>query len=179
MAYGKKIPLSVGERAHIELPFSEVNMHMGIAGKIWPVELLENGMAQIYDGNSDNKFSFPVTANEAGIFRDGSGGFYCYGTYAQNAPAECEIEGCGKSVCECGSVYCHFHTHELPPPNVNVWGTRKSDINPDEFCQDCEHPIPGHYDNCPFHPRNREEDGAYPETDMPTFGTHSEPDSEW
>lgn len=31
----------------------------------------------------------------------------------------------------------------------NVWGTDKSFINEDEFCVECEHSVPGHYNNCP------------------------------
>lgn len=32
---------------------------------------------------------------------------------------------------------------------VNMWGSRKSDINADEYCQDCEREVPWHYDKCP------------------------------
>lgn len=37
-----------------------------------------------------------------------------------------------------------------PGPERNIWGTLKSDIDPDEYCQDCEADIRrGHYDTCP------------------------------
>lgn len=31
----------------------------------------------------------------------------------------------------------------------NMWGTRRSDINPAEYCRECEHTTGGHYDMCP------------------------------
>lgn len=73
----------IGETVDIELPHSEVCIHMGVAGKVRPVTLLANTrpdgttsypMAQIH--NLDGTlFSFPITYGEAGIFRDG-GEFY-------------------------------------------------------------------------------------------------------
>lgn len=37
-----------------------------------------------------------------------------------------------------------------PAPERNIWGTLKSDIDPNEYCQDCEADIRrGHYDTCP------------------------------
>jgi hypothetical protein len=76
-------PLSIrpGEIAEIELPFSEVCMHMRVAGQRMMVELLASGeedprggsnvsyAAQIYDGTL-NKMGAPVTLGEAGIFRN-------------------------------------------------------------------------------------------------------------
>ena len=49
----------------LEMPWSEVCMHMKIAGTIMLGELLPNGMVQLYtlDGA---QFSFPITAGEAG-----------------------------------------------------------------------------------------------------------------
>lgn len=83
-----RIYLCPGERAHVELPYSEVCMHLGVAGRILPVELLENGMVQLYDGD-DRKISFPITRSEAGFhFGESVGGWYCEGTYAMNPPAE-------------------------------------------------------------------------------------------
>ena len=34
---------------------------------------------------------------------------------------------------------------------LNVWGTKKSEINADEFCVECEREVPSHYDNCPLY----------------------------
>jgi hypothetical protein len=38
--------------------------------------------------------------------------------------------------------------------NKNVWGDDKDDVDGEEFCKECEHPIPGHYTNCPLHRSN-------------------------
>lgn len=106
-----------GERVHVELPFSEVCMHLRIAGRTLPVEWLGNGMVQVYDGD-DRKLSFPITAGEAGFhFNNSVGAWECWGMYAPNPPAECGITECHNPVCDCGSAFCHFHTHELPPPD--------------------------------------------------------------
>jgi hypothetical protein len=65
-------PTGVPEDARLlEMPFSEVCMHMRIAGKpMWaapcPVERDPRGqMAQLYDLEG-RKFSFPITRGEAG-----------------------------------------------------------------------------------------------------------------
>lgn len=65
--------VSIGERVRVRLPYSEVCMHLRVAGQVREVEVLENG-AQILDENG-RRFSFPVTHGEAGIFRD-AGGLY-------------------------------------------------------------------------------------------------------
>jgi hypothetical protein len=81
-------PLSIrpGERAEIELPFSEVCMHMKVAGKRLPVELVETPQylsehfsyhAQIFDADG-NKMGAPVTLGEAGIYRTDANFFYHY-----------------------------------------------------------------------------------------------------
>lgn len=31
----------------------------------------------------------------------------------------------------------------------NIWGTEKSDIDPAEYCPDCERAVPYHYGSCP------------------------------
>lgn len=49
----------------LELPYSEVMMHMRVAGQIFDVEILAHGMAQLWkDGR---RFSFPVLQGEAGV----------------------------------------------------------------------------------------------------------------
>lgn len=84
----RKLFLAPGERAHVELPYSEVCMHLRIAGRILPVEFLDNSMVQVYDGD-DKKISFPITAGEAGFhFDDNVGGYYCWGIYATNPPPD-------------------------------------------------------------------------------------------
>lgn len=62
-----------GERIKVRLPWSEVCMHMRVAGKIMDAELVENGTAiQLYDEEGD-AFSFPITLGEAGFYRMPSG----------------------------------------------------------------------------------------------------------
>lgn len=68
------LSIRVGETADVLLPYSEVCMHMRVAGKILPVTLIErNGYfaAQILD-ESGNRFGAPVTLGEAGIFQSGN-----------------------------------------------------------------------------------------------------------
>lgn len=71
----KEIPIVI---AHIDdvlhdtriltLPFSEVCMHMHVAGKQMKGRLCENGvMVQLYDDH-DRPFSAPITRGEAGWF---------------------------------------------------------------------------------------------------------------
>lgn len=49
----------------LELPFSEVCMHMKVAGKLMYGELVGEWMVQLYD-EVGRKFSFPITRGEAG-----------------------------------------------------------------------------------------------------------------
>lgn len=67
--------LSVGDRVRIELPYSEVCMHMRVAGQVFVVEVREHG-AQILNEDG-SPFSFPILHGEAGIFRDAAG-LYTY-----------------------------------------------------------------------------------------------------
>lgn len=57
--------IKIGETREMTLPYSEVCMHMRVAGKTMLVECLANG-AQLrnLDGSV---FSFPITHGEAGI----------------------------------------------------------------------------------------------------------------
>lgn len=57
-----------GDRVRVELPYSEVCMHMRLAGEVREIVVLEN-MAQILDTEGRN-YSFPVTYGEAGIYSD-------------------------------------------------------------------------------------------------------------
>lgn len=63
--------VSVGTVVNIQLPYSEVCMHLRVAGETRPVEILANG-AQILNWDGSN-FSFPVTHAEAGIYTDAQG----------------------------------------------------------------------------------------------------------
>lgn len=64
--------VNIGEPFTHEMPFSEVCMSMGIAGKRMQVMVLPTGMAQLYTA-SGARFSFPVTLGEAGIYSDNLG----------------------------------------------------------------------------------------------------------
>lgn len=59
-------PANVPDDAvRVELPFSEVCMHMRVAGRtMWVAPV--GTMAQIYDDDG-RKFSIPVTRGEAGL----------------------------------------------------------------------------------------------------------------
>lgn len=60
-------PDTVPESAvELKLPFSEVCMHMRVAGKPMFVEPLERNMAQLWTLNGE-KFSMAITSGEAGL----------------------------------------------------------------------------------------------------------------
>jgi hypothetical protein len=72
--------LSPGERVTIRAAYSEVCMHMRVAGTLMQVELLQSPQgyhsAQLYtmDGRM---FSAPITTGEAGLYWE-EGRYYCY-----------------------------------------------------------------------------------------------------
>jgi hypothetical protein len=78
--------VAAGVTVTVELPFSEVCMHMRVAGTVRPVRLQRatfgNGgeapgcVAQILNDDG-TPFSFPITTGEAGFFED-SNRFYTY-----------------------------------------------------------------------------------------------------
>ena len=58
----------VGDTVTVTLPYSEVCMHLKVAGKTREVAVLPNG-AQII-GPDGRLFSFPITHGEAGLTVD-------------------------------------------------------------------------------------------------------------
>jgi hypothetical protein len=67
---------SVGTHA---MPWSEVNMHMGIAGNTMGFEVVGtpgNEMVQLLLPDTGQPFSFPITPGEAGLYRDADGRLY-------------------------------------------------------------------------------------------------------
>lgn len=75
------VRVSPGEVVMLELPYSEVCMHMRVAGAVHEVELIHESrsglaMAQILDRDR-RPFGGPVTPGEAGIYSDNRG-FYAY-----------------------------------------------------------------------------------------------------
>lgn len=59
------------DSVNLMLPYSEVCMHLKVAGRTRPVEILPDGV-QIYNWDG-TKFSFPITHGEAGVFTDANG----------------------------------------------------------------------------------------------------------
>jgi hypothetical protein len=56
----------------LELPYSEVCMHLRVAGTRMRARLLPGGMVQLLDAGG-REFSFPITAGEAGLHHDHDG----------------------------------------------------------------------------------------------------------
>lgn len=74
----KRVVLRPGDTVEKVLPYSEVCMHLRVAGKRLKVRLGLNGRtAQIYDADG-KPYSFPVLAGEAGLHDNYDGTFYCY-----------------------------------------------------------------------------------------------------
>lgn len=59
--------LSPGQRRYVEMPFSEVCMHMRIAGRVMAAEIVGTAAIQLFDADTGDKFSAPITAGEAGF----------------------------------------------------------------------------------------------------------------
>jgi len=62
MSNDDRLKLSV----EVELPYSEVNMHMGIAGERWRVVPVVSHMAQLIRDDG-SMYSIPITRGEAGL----------------------------------------------------------------------------------------------------------------
>lgn len=77
-----RLSIRPGEIAEIELPYSEVCMHMRIAGNTMRVQLVKSNTTPSYYfarilRDDDTDYCAPINYGEAGIFRD-SAGFYHY-----------------------------------------------------------------------------------------------------
>jgi hypothetical protein len=59
----------------LQLPYSEVCMHLRVAGTRMRARLAPNGMVQLL-GPDGSPFSFPITAGEAGLGHDPHEGWY-------------------------------------------------------------------------------------------------------
>jgi hypothetical protein len=59
----------------VQLPYSEVCMHLRVAGTRMHARLEPSGMVQLL-GPDGSPFSFPITAGEAGLDHDPHGGWY-------------------------------------------------------------------------------------------------------
>ena len=65
-------PLQPNQETILELPYSEVCMHLGVAGTRMRARLEPNGMVQLLDADG-RAVSFPITAAEAGLDHDQDG----------------------------------------------------------------------------------------------------------
>lgn len=70
-----KTYVAVGEQLELVMPYSEVCMHLQVAGTKRTVRVLE-GAVQILNADG-SKFSLPVTSGEAGLHSD-AGGYYTH-----------------------------------------------------------------------------------------------------
>ena len=67
-----KRPIHPNQETILELPYSEVCMHLRVAGTRMRARLQPNGMVQLLDPDGRD-FSFPITAAEAGLHHDQDG----------------------------------------------------------------------------------------------------------
>jgi hypothetical protein len=70
--------VQVGDVVRVRLPYSEVCIHMRVAGKPMNVQVVGDGdsaVAQLLNDDG-SRFSFPVLLGEAGIHTDGTGRHY-------------------------------------------------------------------------------------------------------
>lgn len=76
-----KIDLRIGDRWLATMPYSEVCMHMKIAGTKMLCEFTNtpySPMVQLHSRDG-RVFSAPISTGEAGVYHDKSNGFYTYG----------------------------------------------------------------------------------------------------
>jgi hypothetical protein len=67
-----KRPIRPNQEITLQLPYSEVCMHLRVAGTRMRARLLAKGMVQLLDAGG-HQFSFPITAAEAGLRHDQDG----------------------------------------------------------------------------------------------------------
>lgn len=60
-----------GDVLRLTLPWSEVCMHLRVAGQVRDVRILDDAAQILWD--SGRPFSFPITHGEAGVYRDAEG----------------------------------------------------------------------------------------------------------
>lgn len=65
-------PIYPSQELVLRLPYSEVCMHLRVAGTRMRARLLADGMVQLLDQDGQ-EFSFPITAGEAGLHHDHHG----------------------------------------------------------------------------------------------------------
>jgi hypothetical protein len=65
--------LKSGDIVTLTLPYSEVCMHLRVAGQVWDVQVLPDGAQNVGRAPERMHYSFPVTHGEAGIYSDAEG----------------------------------------------------------------------------------------------------------
>jgi len=97
-----RIDIRPGDTVTLELPYSEVCMHMRVAGRRMHVRLTDGAhpMAQLLSEDGSN-FSLAITTGEAGIYRDADG-FYAYVEASCTCPDDCNCRKAWRTnVCGC------------------------------------------------------------------------------
>jgi len=72
----KMVRVNVGDVGEAVMPYSEVCMHMRVAGKKMGFKVLDNRMVQLMSLPDMKLFSAPITLGEAGIYEDNEGMYY-------------------------------------------------------------------------------------------------------
>ncbi len=75
---GDRMHLQAGDVVRLRLPYSEVCMHMRVAGKPMNVQIVVEGTSAVAQLLNDDgsRFSSPILLGEAGIYTDGVGNHY-------------------------------------------------------------------------------------------------------
>ena len=75
---GSRVYLQAGDVIRLRLPWSEVCMHMRVAGKPMNVQIVVEGTSAVAQLLTDDgsRFSSPILLGEAGIYTDGAGKHY-------------------------------------------------------------------------------------------------------
>lgn len=90
-----------GEIVRLELPFSEVCVHMRVAGTVMSVRFEESGAQLLREDGGE--FSVPITTGEAGFYFDSvAGKHYCYPALTEDIRRL--MLG---PFCECDDFHCH------------------------------------------------------------------------
>lgn len=75
--FDRRVGANIGDSGAKHMPYSEVCIHMRIAGKIMGFKIVSKTSVQLFD--SEGKvFSFPIGTGEAGFFNGIDGSFYYY-----------------------------------------------------------------------------------------------------
>jgi len=75
---GDRVSVQAGDVVRLRLPWSEVCMHMRVAGKPMNIQVVVEGTSTVAQLLTDDgtRFSSPILLGEAGIYTDGAGNHY-------------------------------------------------------------------------------------------------------